>query len=151
MIYLTEMVEAYKDILKRFCVYNAEVARMAEEIEKGKEIDAGKLVYAGLQLADYKEHLLKCKEIIGFTDGLLFMEDDNYFDDFSIENGKLIGNKSSVYEGTRRWELCNMNEPDFCNYKYEVAIFARTLADPDYMSEEQMYKDLIKIRAEKVS
>ena len=150
MSYLDEIVATYKEILEYFCVYNAEVLRMAKKMEKGEDIDRQKLVFASLQLADYKEYLLKCKEVIGFTDGLLFLE-DNLFAGFSIEDGKLTGNKEDVYEGTKRWADCDMNDPAFSNYKYEVAVYARTLADPEYMSEEKMYKELINIRTEEAS
>ena len=146
MKYLPEIVKVYEDALKHFCVYNAEIMRMAEKIENGESVDKQKLVFAGLQMADYKESLLKCKEIIGFTDGLLFMEEDSYFSGFSIENGRLKGSKSDVYEGTEKWAVCDLNDPEFSNFKYEVAIFARTLSDPSYMTEEEIYKELFDIR-----
>ena len=136
------MLAMYRHLLERFCFYNAEIERMTEMISRGLNVDRRRLVYAGYQAGAFRADLLEAKALMGYDDGLDFMG-DNTFVDFRITDGKLYGgSKEGVYAFTERW-VCDFPFESFNHYRFEVSIFARCLADPGYIPEEDAYPEAL--------
>lgn len=110
----------YKSALAGLCYYAAWLSKVKEQIKTGEVIDEGKLEFYCTRVEVCKRHLLECKEALGYSDGLAFMNNAN-FAGFSIKNGELIGDRANIYKILMPW-YNNFPEKGN-NFLFEVANF----------------------------
>ncbi len=125
-------LKCYKDSLAKVCLFSALLQGYAEKKEKGESVRDKDIVYVTMMLKQYKQFLLSDKAMLGFDDGLSFME-DNRFRGFEICGGRFIGDRSKIKGIVKKWiegfpESAN-------NYQYEVSMLALALAFPDEINE----------------
>lgn len=92
----------YRMLVSYFNALNKKVHEIREAIEDGEMIDTTEAVTSIDNLARVKEQLTKVKTELGFTDELAFLEDAT-FAGFRIENGIIIGSKSSALATAIKW------------------------------------------------
>ncbi len=126
-------IAQYKNSLCNVCFYSALLQTYADKKASGEPVDGKDVVYATMMLAQFKQFLLSDKAILGFDDGLSFME-DNKFWSFEIKDGKFSGDREQVLPIVTKWvdgfpENAN-------NYQYEVAVLTLALAFPEEIRDE---------------
>ncbi len=121
-------IEEYKNVVSVCCYFLGQIAKYAELAEKQQNFDSTKAVYAVERVNLLIPLLIKRKEVLGFQDGLDFLE-NNSFLGFKITNGVFKGDPSKVEGIILPWLT---GFPGSANhYQYEVSNYLHFLADPD--------------------
>ena len=112
------LLDRYKTSLAGFCYYAAWLAKTKEQITSGEMIDENKIEFYCSRVELLKKYLLECKEKLGYTDGLAFMNNAN-FAGFSLKNGELTGDRANIYKILMPWYKDSLAGGN--NFQYEVA------------------------------
>ena len=134
----------FLQFLMFFCAYYAEAQRLLDDAAAGKPVNKRRLAYAVLQQKDMKAYLSEYLDRCAFGGSFRFMTEPLSFQGFDLRQGRLVrGDKAAVYGQTKEWYE---GFPDhFDVFKYEVAVFARSLTGRDFfdtadwLSEEELF------------
>ena len=120
-------IRRYKDSLANVCFFSAVLQGFTERKMAGEKVEDKEVIYAATMLKHYKQFLLSDKAILGFDDGLSFME-NNAFRGFEIKDGCFKGDRSQVKGIVGKW----LDFPGNANnYQYEVSMLVLSLAFPE--------------------
>lgn len=107
------MSNSYETSLACLCKQSARLSLLKDRLLAGEEVSE---LPELLQIMEFsKEKLLLEKEKLGYSDGLAFMEDNN-FRGFSVREGQLFGDTQYLLRICMPWYENAKN-----NYQYEVA------------------------------
>lgn len=129
---------AYRADLEQICCYQRDLQRYAYLLSKGVDINLWRLNFAAKMKELLVAEFLDLKKQLGLKGGVEFLTEDNSFLDFEIDAGHLTkGKQSDIYSVTEKW--IEGFPDDFNAHNFEVAVFARVLANPDYISDTELY------------
>lgn len=109
----------YQIYLSGLCCQCAALAVLKEKMQDGEVVTESEMAYTCGSLEYSKKRFLDAKTELGFTDGLSFLEDNN-FAGFRIKDGVVIGSYDNLIKVAEPWynQFCN---GEGNNYRYEVA------------------------------
>ena len=112
-----ELMEEYRCALACLCRQSAFMERYLVAMQSGRYVSP-RALQKRLRYMEYsKEYLLRTKELLGYTDGLSFME-DVYFQGFQYVGGVLSGDYTLLPQIIAGW----LTKAGDKNFVYEVAI-----------------------------
>ncbi len=121
-------ISRYKNSLANVCLFASRLEQYAEDKENGKKVREKDVIYTATMLKQYKQFLLTDKAMLGFNDGLSFME-NNKFRGYEIKDGRFYGDRSLIKGIVYKWIE---GFPDTANnYQYEVSMLTLALAFPE--------------------
>ena len=128
----------YRGHLESLCCYSRDLRRYAVALAKGEDLNLWRLNFAAGMKKRETVEVLKLKRTLGLPGGVDFLTEENNFLDFDIKGGRLIGGtEHDVYSVTQKW--IDEFPEDYNPHNFEVAIYARVLANPDYISDVELY------------
>lgn len=149
---MKEDIKKYAECISTFCYFLGQLAKYAKMADSGEvfsPLEEKKILFAADCVAKLKPLLLKRKELLGFQDGLEFLE-DNRFAGFQIEKGIFTGKADDLEKIIHPW-VCGF--PDTENhYTFEVANYLLYLSEPDIIDlyPERFRKEALPCRKVKV-
>lgn len=129
----------YRTLLEYLSCYHRDVMELTRRLKEGEDVNLRRITYAAVVGDELKQEFLNQKKAQGLPGGADFLFESNSFLDFTIENGRLKdgSNMSDIYTVTQKW--IDSFPSNFNAHNFEVAVWARVLCNPDYISDEELY------------
>lgn len=123
-----KLLDDYKEATKQLCLSLAHIQRLSDMLQKRIPFDKAKLVYMCSAAEESKKRFIISKKNLGYDDGFQFLE-DNRFNGFSVENGKLVSDVSNeeIFKVCDKWYYGYPNSAN--HYQFEVAVYVISLAE----------------------
>lgn len=128
----------YRYLLEYLCCYHRDLLNLTRLLKEGVDINLRRITYAAVVGDRMQKSFKDLKAVLDLPGGVDFLFEDNAFLDFEIENGRLkSGNMGDIYTVTQKW--IDSFPSNFNAHNFEVAVWARVLSNPDYISDEELY------------
>jgi hypothetical protein len=126
-----QLLNDYKDATEQLCICLAHIQRLSDMFQKRIPFDKAKLVYVCTAAEMQKKRFITAKKNLGYDDGFQFLE-DNRFNGFSVEGGKLISEVSNeeIFKVCDKWFYGYPNTAN--HYQFEVATYVICLAEVEH-------------------